>query len=213
MRLRPTGNKGPVAVSLDSFDRYYLTREAWTWERLALTRARVIVGPEPLRSHLAQTIGKGLAIETDWGRLTRDVREMRAKIAAQFRGKSRWDLKYTAGGLVDIEFLVQFFQLRHAKEAPQILDQNTLAGLERLRQAGYLAAEDAHTLLAAANLEQALTQVLRIAFDGVLVPGSASSGLKVLLAHAGGVKDFEALERRLFSLQSRAHAIFGRVIG
>jgi glutamate-ammonia-ligase adenylyltransferase len=212
MRLRPTGNKGPVAVSLDSFDRYYLTRDAWTWERLALTRARVIAGPEPLKARLAQTIRKALAGETDWGKLARDVGEMRAKIAAQFPGKSRWDLKYTAGGLVDIEFLVQYLQLRFAKEAPQIVDQNTLAGLERLRQAGFLATEDAHALLAAANLEQALTQVLRIALEGVLVPGSASSGLKTLLARAGGTKDFEALERRLFSLQSRAHRVFERVI-
>lgn len=212
MRLRPTGNKGPVAVSLDSFDRYYLTREAWTWERLALTRARVIAGPRDLRDRLEHTIHRALTNEIDQARLAADVKDMRARIAAQFAGKSRWDLKFAAGGLVDIEFATQYLQLRHARDVPQILEQNTLMALERLRSADILAQGDADALLAAAKLEHALTQVLRIALDDVLDPAAASSGLKTLLARVGGSADFAALERNLFSLQFQAHAIFERVI-
>jgi len=212
MRLRPTGNKGPVAVSLDSFHRYYLTREAWTWERLALTRARVITAPEPLRHNVEQTIRQALTGETEPAQLAADVKDMRSKIAAQFSGKSRWDLKFAAGGLVDIEFLAQYLQLRHGKELPEILDQNTLTALERSRRAGILAPEDADVLLAAAKLQHALTQVLRIAIDGVLDPGKASFGLKALLTRAAGLADFAALERELFSLQNSAHAIFERML-
>ncbi len=212
MRLRPTGNKGPVAVSLDSFDRYYLTREAWTWERLALTRARVIAGPRTLRECLERTIRHALTSETDWTKLAGDVKEMRAKIAVQYPGRSRWDLKFTAGGLVDIEFAAQYLQLRHAKEVPQVLDQNTLTALERLMRTEAIAVADADALLDAAKLEHALTQVLRIALDGVLDPATASYGLKALLARAGGAADFAALEQHLFSLQSRARAVFERLL-
>jgi [glutamine synthetase] adenylyltransferase / [glutamine synthetase]-adenylyl-L-tyrosine phosphorylase len=212
MRLRPTGNKGPVAVSLDSFERYYLGREAWTWERLALTRARMIAGPQALRDRLERIIRQALMSESDAAKLAGDVKEMRSKIAAQFPGKSRWDLKFAAGGLVDIEFVAQYLQLLNSKHAPHILDQNTLTVLERLRQTGILAMEEAEVLLAAAKLQHALTQVLRIALDGTLDPSTASAGLKALLARAAGAKDFAVLEQKLFSLQSRAHAVFERVI-
>jgi glutamate-ammonia-ligase adenylyltransferase len=127
---------------------------------------------------------------------------MRDKLAAQFPGKNRWDLKFAPGGLVDIEFIAQTLQLTAAK--PDVLDTNTIDALRKLEAAGRLSPERARTLIDAASLEHALTQVLRIALDGTLDPAHATSGLKALLVRAAGAADFDALEMRLADTQ---HAV------
>src|SRR5208283_5440760 len=106
-----------VAVSLESFTHYHET-ESWTWERMALTRARVIAGPPALAAKLDAVIAATLCRRSDWKKLFADAREMREKVAAQFPGKNPWDLKYAPGGLMDIEFAAQTLQLRHAHENP-----------------------------------------------------------------------------------------------
>jgi glutamate-ammonia-ligase adenylyltransferase len=207
MRLRPTGNKGPVAVSLESFRRYHET-EAWTWERLALTRARAITGSPDLCHEVEQVIGATLTATTDPAKLITDAREMRQKLAAQFPGKNRWDLKFAPGGLIDIEFVAQTLQLRDAPAHPDLLDTNTIAALNKLRALGALKAADADTLLEASAFQQALTQVLRIAVDGTLDPQAVTPGLKALLLRAVDAADFDVLQQRLAELQTQARAIF-----
>ncbi len=211
MRLRPSGNKGPVAVSLETFARYHES-EAWTWERLALTRARLIASPPQLAAKLDAVIAATLCRRVDWAKLFGDAREMREKIAAQYPGKNPWDLKYAPGGLIDIEFIAQTLQLRYACENPSVLSPNTIAALKRLAAAGALNAADAETLIAAANLEHALTQALRIALDGTLDAAGATPGLKGLLARAGEVSDFGALQNRLADLQARTRQVFLRMM-
>jgi glutamate-ammonia-ligase adenylyltransferase len=211
MRLRPTGNKGPVAVSLESFTRYHET-ESWTWERMALTRARVIASPPELGRKVEDVIRKTLSAPADATKLLKDARDMRDKLATQFPGKSRWDLKFARGGLVDIEFAAQILQLRDAAKAPDILAQNTAEALQRLAKAGSLSAADATSLIEAANLEGNLQQILRIALDATLDPHAASPGLKALLARAGEAADFETLEAKLAEAQARARGIFEQIL-
>jgi glutamate-ammonia-ligase adenylyltransferase len=211
MRLRPTGNKGPVAVSLESFSRYHAT-ESWTWERMALTRARVVAGPAALAAQIGDTIRATLTKLTEDAALVKDAREMREKLAAQFPGRNAWDLKFAPGGLVDIEFIAQALQLRGAVDAPQCLDTNTISALVRLANAGVLDNALASELVAVAKLQQALTQVLRIAVDGVLEPENATPGLKALLARAGDTSDFVGLESRLAATQSRVRKIFDEIL-
>jgi glutamate-ammonia-ligase adenylyltransferase len=212
MRLRPTGNKGPVAVSLESFTRYHAS-ESWTWERLALTRARVVAGPADLAVKVANVVRGTLTSPPDRAKILADAAEMRAKLFAQFPGKAPWDLKFTRGGLVDIEFIAQALQLLEANSHPGVLHSNTVGALNALAQVGALDAEDAVALMTAAALETALTQVLRIAVDGEFDAASATPGLKALLARAGGEADFAALEAKLGGLQARASAIFEKRIG
>jgi glutamate-ammonia-ligase adenylyltransferase len=212
MQLRPSGNKGPVAVSLQSFARYQ-AQDAWTWERLALTRARVIAGPEAFCARLEAAIRTALCRREDWQKIKTDAREMRAKIAAEYPGKNPWDLKYAPGGLIDIEFVAQALQLRAATETPSVLSTNSVTALRRLAAAGVLSEGDADALIAAASLEHALTQALRIALDGPLEAETATAGLKTLLARAGGVAAFENLQTRLADLQSRAHQVHQAILG
>jgi glutamate-ammonia-ligase adenylyltransferase len=205
MRLRPTGNKGPVAVSLESFTRYHAT-ESWTWERMALTRARVIAGSASLGIKVSEEIGRTIAAKSDRGKILRDAADMREKLAVQFPARSFWDLKFAHGGLVDIEFVVQTLQLVEAGRMK--INSNTTAALGALLEAGALAAGEVLTLAAAYGLELALTQVLRIAVGGAFDAEAATAGLKMLLARAGGEADFVRLEAKLRDLQARASAIF-----
>jgi glutamate-ammonia-ligase adenylyltransferase len=211
MRLRPTGNKGPVAVSLESFCRYH-AGEAWTWERLALTRARVVAGPQTLGEKVEAAIRAALTDESGRDAVARDAREMRDRLAAQFPGRNRWDLKFATGGLVDIEFAAQALQLQNANCNPEILRTNTIVALEALAQAGVLDRARADTLIGAARLQQALTQILRIAIDGTLDSNAATSGLKALLARAGGVDDFATLEAELAKAQIAVRRIFDEIL-
>ena len=211
MRLRPTGNKGPVAVSLESFARYHAS-EAWTWERMALTRARVVCGSEALARKVEAVIVGALRAPRQPERIASDAAEMRDKLTVQFPGKSRWDLKFASGGLVDIEFIAQTLQLVNAPRDAAVLEANTLAALQKLAEARALKAADAQSLISTARIENALTQVLRIAVDGTLEPEHASPGLKVLLARVAGSRDFETLENSLADAQSRVREIFDRLV-
>jgi len=211
MRLRPTGNKGPVAVSLESFARYHAS-EAWTWEHMALTRGRVIAGPEALRARVAAEIARRLRERREGVAIRRDAREMREKMAAAFSDTHMWDLKFAKGGLVDIEFIAQTLQLLHAPARAEVLDTNTIAALAKLAQAGLLARDDAARLIAAAELQHGLTQVLRIALDETLKPETATPGLRALLARAGGAAGFADLERRLAAAQRQTRDIFVRLM-
>ena len=209
MRLRPTGNKGPVAASLESFARYHAS-ESWTWERMALTRARVVAGSTPLALKIAEVVQNTLLSPVEPGKILHDAAEMRDKLAAQFPGRNLWDLKFTRGGLVDIEFIAQALQLRQADS--HALRSNTVAALGALRHTGGLQPAVADALAAAYRLELSLTQVLRIAVDGGFDAGSATPGLKTLLTRAGEEPDFHSLEAKLRGLQAEVAQIFQETI-
>jgi glutamate-ammonia-ligase adenylyltransferase len=212
MRLRPTGNKGPVAVSLKSFTDYHAS-ESWTWEHMALTRARVVAGAPAARAVLSAAIRSRLTATADGAKVIADARAMRARMAETFSDKTPWDLKFARGGLVDIEFIAQALQLVHAQAEPEVLDTNTIAALHNLQAAEFLGQSDAAILVAAAGLQHALTQVLRVALDETPKMEEATPGLKALLVEAGGASDFAALETRLFDLQARVRAIFEKIMG
>lgn len=212
MRLRPSGNKGPAAVTLASFNHYH-AEEAWTWERLAMTRARVIVGPPGLSAALSATITRTLCRPQKWDILASETTAMRAKVAAVFPGDTAWDLKYAPGGLMDLEFLAQALQLKLAPTHPGVLSTNTVMALRALAAAGALSTAEADVLTEAAGLQGALMQALRITLDGALDTENASPGLKAILARAGGSGDFPHISERLVCLQREVRTIFTRILG
>ncbi|MEM9268680.1 MAG: glutamine-synthetase adenylyltransferase, partial [Pseudomonadota bacterium] len=110
MRLRPSGRKGPVAVTLNGFLEYQ-ANQAWTWEHLALTRARVIAGPEPLCARLRAGIAEILADPRPRQDLVRDVGDMRARLLREKGAEGPWALKSGAGGLLDIDLMAQALAL------------------------------------------------------------------------------------------------------
>jgi len=211
MRLRPSGQKGPVATQMAGFVEYQ-TREAWTWEHLALTRARVVSGPLWLRSKVEAAIRETLLIPRERTRVAADVRDMRGRIAAEKGTDKLWDLKQVRGGLVDLEFIAQYLQLIHAASHPGVLSQNTCRAFQLLGEAGCLEAGDAEALIAATRLIHDLTQVVRLCQDGPFDPATAPRGLKELAARAGDCPSFEALEIKLKDVLAAGHARFERLV-
>ncbi len=211
MRLRPSGQKGPVATQLSGFVHYQAS-EAWTWEHMALTRARVVSGPPALRAAVAAAIRDVLLKPRDPAKTAADVRAMRARIAKEKGTRDPWELKQVRGGLVDLEFIAQYLQLVHAPAHPPILSQNTVEALERMAQAGVLDPGARDVLLPAARLLNNLTQVLRLCLDDPFDPGKAPHGLRSLLARAGNAPSFAQLEAELIAREAEVAALFDRLI-
>jgi glutamate-ammonia-ligase adenylyltransferase len=212
MRLRPSGRSGPVATKLDSFDSYQ-HNDAWTWEHLALTRARVVSAPPAFAAKVEDVIDEVLRLARDAPQVAGDVVEMRGAIAAEKGEDERWDLKYARGGLVDIEFIAQYLQLAYAADKPDICDTNTARVLEKARRLGVLATEDAEVLLPAVRLYQNLTQILRLCLTGNFDQKTAGAGLLRLLARAADVPDFATLEATLAETQDKVRESFIRILG
>jgi glutamate-ammonia-ligase adenylyltransferase len=211
LRLRPSGQMGPVATQLSSFLDYQ-ANEAWTWEHLALTRARVLTGTPAFRARVEAAIRAALVRPRDRVKIARDVRDMRQRIWAEKGTDSIWDLKQVRGGLVDIEFIAQHLQLVHAATHPEVLDQNTAAALHKLADAGLLEREAADVLIPATRLLSDLTQVLRLCLEGRFDPAAAPHGLKELLARAADAPTFPALEQRLRDALGAVSALFDRLV-
>jgi glutamate-ammonia-ligase adenylyltransferase len=212
MRLRPSGRAGPLATQLDGFLQYQ-ENEAWTWEHMALTRARVISASPSFRRRVEGVIENILRRPRDAALTAGDVVEMRAAIAKEKGDRARWDLKYVAGGLVDVEFIAQYLQLVYAHQFPDILDTSTARVLDKARLLNVLSVEDAEILRPAVQLYHDLTQVLRLCLPGAFEPKKAGPGLLRLLARAADVPDFATLEATLADTQTKVRESFVRILG
>jgi glutamate-ammonia-ligase adenylyltransferase len=212
LRLRPSGRSGPVATSLESF-HLYQREEAWTWEHMALTRARVVSASAFFRAKVEGEIREILCTERDVGIVARDVVEMRGAISEEKGEDERWDLKYAAGGLVDLEFIAQYLQLVHAATTPDILDTHTGRVLEAAQSLKLIAKEDGDTLRAAFTLYHDLTQVIRLCLTSKFDAKTAGPRLLTLLARAGELPDFATLEAHVFETQKKVRALFEKIVG
>jgi len=210
-RLRPSGNKGPIAVRLAAFEDYQ-ANEAWTWEHMALTRARVIAGPPEFAQRVERAIRTALLRPRDAAKLAADVRDMRRRIEKEKGGRGAWDLKQAPGGQIDLEFTTQYLLLAFAPRHPECLSTSIVEALERLAVLGALPAEDARKLIDAAELYQGLTQILRLAIDDEFQPARASRGLTELLLRAGDAPDLRRLDVQITEMQQAVRRIFMRTL-
>ena len=130
VRLRPDGAKGLLVSTIASFEDYQRQR-AWTWEHQALVRARAVTGDAALCSEFERVRAQTLALPRDAGKLRDDVASMRARMRAELDRSSagRFDLKQGEGGLVDLEFLLQYCVLRESAASPALLDPRDTPGL------------------------------------------------------------------------------------
>ena len=207
MQLRPSGSKGPVAVSFTAFEDYY-RGEAETWEFLALTRARVVWATSSAFAADSQAaIEAALRRPRDGDNTARDVREMRTLMEQERPPHGPWDLKLAPGGLVDIEFAVQFLQLIHAPGGGS-LRPNTAEALAVLSAAGLAPEARLAALADAWRLQQDLTQLLKVAIDGAPDPATEPKAFQALLARAGGVGTFRGLRGRLEAAQQAARGAY-----
>jgi glutamate-ammonia-ligase adenylyltransferase len=213
MRLRPSGNAGPIAVSFESFERYQ-HEAAWTWERMALARARPICGPEHLVNDLTKVIRDVLTQRRDARQLVVDVADMRARMDAEHHTDSLWDVKYLRGGLVDIEFIAQYKQLLHAHDHPEILSTTTAAALAACRNAGLIDPGVADDLLDALLLWQTVQSRLRLTLIKPVTALGGEDAPEALRRAVKGIEglDFQSLVARMQETAARTYAQFHTLI-
>jgi len=207
MRLRPSGRAGPVASRLDSFAEYQ-DREAWTWEHMALTRARVISSSPDVRGKIERIIRTVLTRRRDRTSTAGDVVDMRRAIALEKGEDDVWDLKYAAGGMVDIDFIAQYLQLVHAADKPDILDVSTLHVLDNAARLGLLPQSAAQVLRPATRLYHDLTQILRLCVSERFRPETSGEDLLRVMARAGDAPDFSSLQARVKETQTEVRRVF-----
>ena len=211
IRLRPSGNAGPVAASLEAF-RLYHAESAWTWEHMALTRARIVTGGGNLPERLEAVIRETLTRPRESSRVLADVADMRERLERSHPGDSLWDVKYLRGGLIDVEFIAQCLELRHAHAQPEVLSASTGEALAKLADTGHLPQDDARLLITAERLWRALLGMLRLTVAGTLDEDQAPPGLKMALAKAAGEENFDSLKQLMQRTAHTVFAIFNRVI-
>ena len=200
-RLRPQGAQGPIAVSLDSFAKYQ-REEAWTWEHMALTRARPVYGSAEARAAVDAVVAGVLAGDRRARDIGEDARKMRAEMTAHKPGEGPLDVKLAPGGLVDLEFAVHVRQLEERTGFDTRLDRaaRELAG-QGLIPAGLA---DAHDLLAR------LLVVLRLVAPDAAEP---SASTQALVARALGLADWPAVLASLRTARQEVAAAWKEASG
>ena len=214
MRLRPSGRAGPLANSLEGFETYH-AQSAWTWEHMALTRARVIHGPAALVDRLTDIVKTTLCRPRDSGALVRDVADMRDRIAQHAPAKSAWDFKHLPGGLFDIDFVAQYLALLHAAARPDLLAPHPAEMLRRMAEAGLIERTDAERLQATRTLLSDVQSLLRLTLNGdeaAFDETSAPEGQRRLIAATEDATDLADLKARIATEAAAARAIYERTV-
>jgi glutamate-ammonia-ligase adenylyltransferase len=206
MRLRPSGRQGPVATALAAF-RSYQMEEAWTWEHLALTRARPVAGSAELGAAVDEVRLAVLAEKGQGSSVLSDVADMRRRLAEAKPGAGLWDMRAGPGRLQEIELVAQTAALRSGSAARRPETQ-----LAAGRRAGWPAAGDAEALLAAYRLGWRLHSAGRLLTDGLPDPDRLGPAATAMLLREAGAADVAALSERLESLTATAAATIDRLL-
>ena len=216
MRLRPSGNKGPIAVSLAGFRRYH-EWDSWTWERMALTRARVVAGPVAMRRKVTEAIETAIRRQQEPDRIRGNAAAMRGRMGRELRPHGPWDVKLRAGGLIDIEFIAQSLQLVHARDPGFRRSQTTHLALRRLADAGAIATADMRLLIRAERLWRTIQGMLRLTvgrLEGAELPHA--SGVPLLRAASAArvtVTDADELLHSSDQIAQQVRLLFEHYVG
>ena len=217
MRLRPSGNKGPVAIRLAGLEQYH-RENAWTWERMALTRARPVAGPPALKRRINEVLRAAILKPGAAEVALADAAAMRVRMLRELPAEGPWDVKAMPGGLIEVEFIAQALQLAHAPREPRVLATTTRTALARLGQHGVLPAEEAATLIAADRLWRTITGLVRLTIGKsreVALPAPAEAALLRAVAPLLDPRpvDLAALRTQMQDMAGTVRSIFERRVG
>ena len=213
LRLRPSGNKGPVATHVDAFSKYQ-REEAWVWEHMALTRARYVAGDAGLGARVDGVLSTVLSSERDPAKIRKEARDMRAMIETEKPARNKWDLKLLPGGLIDLEFIAQVARLTGAVAGPgdgpaMTATADILAHLDE----DFAEPQICEDLADAHQLYSTLMQVLRLCLEGEPEPDDMPPGLVDLLCRSTDLPEIKVLEAHLAETAKRVRGHFRSIIG
>jgi len=209
LRLRPSGNKGPVATHFGAFLKYQRT-EAWTWEQMALSRARSVAGDRTLRDEIDAEVADIVVKPRDFAKIASDAGEMRDLIEEEKPARDIWDIKLVRGGLIDLEFIAQVAAITSRIEEGE-RTSNTADLLARLSPR-FADAGTRADLSAAWSFYVALTQIIRLCLTGPFDREDVPPGLADLLLAQTDLPDFKVLEAHLKETADKVRADFDRLL-
>ncbi len=209
MRLRPSGNQGPVATSLAAFE-HYQNKEAWAWEHMALTRARQVAGSGKIGQEFERIRRQVIMSRGRRPDVIDALRSMRSRLEENLpanRDQDPWEARLGRGRLLDIELVVQAGALVAGEYSRSISGQLAAgAGSSWLRK------EEAEALLACYATLRQLLQVARLTVDSTFRPEEAGEGAVAFLLRETGEADTGALATRLQKERRMCREIIRRVI-
>jgi [glutamine synthetase] adenylyltransferase / [glutamine synthetase]-adenylyl-L-tyrosine phosphorylase len=209
MRLRPSGDTGPLASSVEAFKKYQ-SDDAWTWEHMALSRARVIFGDPSIKSKIEGVVVGVLSRSRDLHKLIRDVADMRNRIRKENKKDGQWDIKRRAGGLIDAEFVLQYLCLRYPEEGWS--DSRPISLASRLKSAGAISEQDISILLNGIQFWSRLQFMLRLTTDGNISDNDIPLGLRSKLAKVVDAREFSDLEDLVAKTADSISALYCKFI-
>ena len=210
MRLRPSGNAGPVAVSLAAFRRYH-AQESWSWERLALTRARVLAATPGFAKVVRGAIHEALCRPDTGAKILADTTAMRDRLAEELPPRGVWDVKAAAGGMMEVTFIAQALQLIFGPASPALFQSNTKSAITALGEAGRLSQDDAMVLASADFLWRSIQGINRITGLADNAEDPPQSALAPLLRATDSI-DVSQLRASMTETASAVREIFNRII-
>lgn len=211
-RLRPSGKQGMLAVTIESFLQYQ-RKDAWTWEHMALTPARVIHGPEEARAVLLDGIAAVIRAPRDPAKLKKDVLEMRGEMDKHLPARTPWDVKRRRGGLVDLEFMAQYLTLREAPGGALPPLGSPAAILANLTRTDLLPSETAQQLAEAYDCLSTVQSVLRVGFDKPPETADINPSMAATLARGLGKTGLRNAETALSKACNSVIACWSVVFG
>ncbi|MBI1276471.1 bifunctional [glutamine synthetase] adenylyltransferase/[glutamine synthetase]-adenylyl-L-tyrosine phosphorylase [bacterium] len=210
LRLRPYGKDGATACSFAALKEYYAEGgPAWTYEKLAMTRARLAIGPELLQQQTEEWLRGMLSHHAKGKDYLADLRELRAKIRQNLPPKAWWDVKHHAGGLLDHELLIQWLLLTHLPKYPDAWHPNILTALHRLTETGAIPRAEARAMGARLQRLSAIQQLVRLCYHD---PSEDTGGEHELTPHASlrmahllGLETPESLKQSLLAIYAEGN--------
>lgn len=201
-RMRPFGNKGPLATSLASFDKYY-DESAWVFEKLALTRGRVVWAEGDFSDRITASVRRHLTSPMEKNKLSEGLHYIRGKIAETYNGKNIWDIKHAAGGLLDCDFLVQYLTLMHGQKIRYLLPAAPAQVMAEIAACGVVDSKHLNQLIQARTMLTTLLYYLRLCAGENADIRKAPTGLRRLLYESCDCETFEKLEEKLSKTEAK----------
>ncbi|MFO0390196.1 MAG: bifunctional [glutamine synthetase] adenylyltransferase/[glutamine synthetase]-adenylyl-L-tyrosine phosphorylase [Alphaproteobacteria bacterium] len=204
-RLRPSGSKGLLAVSIEALKQYF-EEAAWTFEYMAMTKGRPVSGDVQIRSVLEQFVTDTVLHYRNRHKLREHVIDLRERITREFGTKNPWNIKYVAGGLLDVDFIAQYLLLHHAPNLQPPYPGSSPDILRWLASKHVIEQPFADSMLESESFLSQIFHMLRLCTAQEFDEESAPAGLKKLLYESVKMQDFSELKEKLVATQQNVYA-------